>query len=122
MKLKVLLFIVFGFSFNLLFAFNTTDTHNIDSLINSLDSLYEIGHKYKNNGDFYQADLYYNKALFILRNNNINEPDTEGYLLHFIGNNYACQRKYTKAIEYYKQATKLYSKKKIHKLFGQVIF
>ena len=122
MKLKILLFIVFGFSSNLLFAFNTTDTHNIDSLslINSIDSLYRIGHKYKNNGDFYQADLYYNKALFILRNNNINEPDTEGYLLHLIGSNYACQRKYTKAIEYYKQATKLYSRKKYINYLGKL--
>ncbi len=122
MKLKVLLFIVFGFSFNLLFAFqyNNNDSLKFKDFYTSIDSLCELGHKYKDNGDFYQSDLYYNKSLFIIRNNNINDPATEGYLLHLIGNNYAFQKKHTKAIEYLKQATKLYSKKKYINYLGKL--
>ncbi len=74
----------------------------------AVDSICSLGNKYRDNGDFYLADLYYTKALFVLQNQKIEYPETKAYIFYLMGNNYSCQKEYDKAIESFNKSIHTY--------------
>lgn len=79
-----------------------------DSLYKPIYSLCITGNRNRDLGDYFQADLYYQKALILLRSYKTSWPNTEASVLYKIGYNFSCQKNYIKAVEYFKKAEFVY--------------
>ncbi|MFH2096600.1 MAG: tetratricopeptide repeat protein, partial [Bacteroidota bacterium] len=84
-----------------------TDTVYVNAVYGMIFSLSNIGLDLQSSGNYFYADIYYNKAIQLLDNSAFSDNTMKAYLYHLIGKNFGMSGSNENAVEMYEKALQL---------------